>query len=332
MTVRIPSLDAMTSSILAASAASEPRRTVTAAVVQAAAPLFDTESALARAEELIREAVTGHGAEVVVLPEAFLGGYPKGLDFGITVGSRTPAGRDLFRRYHAAAIDVPGPEVDTLATLTHELGCHAVVGAVERQGGTLYCVALYFGPDGYKGLHRKLMPTAAERYLWGQGDGSTLPVVDTGTARLAAGICWENYMPLFRTAMYAKGVDLWCAPTVDDRDAWQATMRHIALEGRCFVLSANQYLRRDALPADVQPVQGDKPDTVLIGGGSVIVSPLGEVLAGPLRDGEGILTAELDFDDLTRARFDFDPTGHYARPDVFTLHVDESRHTTVTGG
>ncbi|MGY3206161.1 nitrilase [Streptomyces sp. TE5632] len=311
-------------------APAQPRRAVTVAVVQAAAPLFDTPTALTRAEEFIREAA-GRGARVVVLPEAYLGGYPKGLDFGITVGSRTPAGRDLFRRYHAAAIDIPGPEVETLAAVTRELDCHAVVGAVERSGGTLYCVALFFGPDGYLGLHRKLMPTAGERYLWGQGDGSTLPVVDTGTARLGAAICWENYMPLLRTAMYAKGVDLWCAPTVDDREAWQATMRHVALEGRCFVLSACQYLRRDALPADLHPVQGDAPDTVLIGGGSVIVSPLGDVLAGPLRDGEGILTAELDLDDLARARFDFDPVGHYARPDVFTLHVDESPRPTVTG-
>ncbi|MGW4799168.1 nitrilase-related carbon-nitrogen hydrolase [Nonomuraea sp. NPDC004297] len=327
----------MTSSQPAAPPAVPPagsrRRTVTAAVVQASAPLFDTRTALARAEELIREAVTGRGAEIVVLPEAFIGGYPKGLDFGITVGSRTPAGRELFRRYHAAAIDVPGgPEVAALAALTGELGCHAVIGAVERQGGTLYCVALFFGPDGYLGLHRKLMPTAAERYLWGQGDGSTLPVVDTGTARLGAGICWENLMPLFRTAMYAKGVEVWCAPTVDDRDTWQVTMRHIAMEGRCFVLGANQFMRRDALPADLRPVQGDAPDTVLIGGGSMIVSPLGEVLAGPLRDGEGILTAELDLDDLARARFDFDPVGHYARPDVFALHVDESARPAVSGG
>ncbi|MEU3963183.1 nitrilase-related carbon-nitrogen hydrolase [Streptomyces buecherae] len=307
-----------------------PARTVTAAVVQAAAPLFDTPAALARADELLREAVGRRGAEVVVFPEAFVGGYPKGLDFGVPVGSRTPEGRDLFRRYHAAAIEVPGPEVAALAAVTRELACHAVVGAIERQRGTLYCVALFFGPDGYLGLHRKLMPTAAERCLWGQGDGSTLPVVDTGAGRLGAAICWENYMPLFRTAMYAKGVDLWCAPTVDDRDAWQATMRHVAVEGRCFVLSANPYLRRDALPADLHPVRGDAPDTVLINGGSVIVSPLGEVLAGPLRDGEGILTATLDLDDLARARFDFDATGHYARPDVFALHVDESARAAVT--
>ena len=302
--------------------------TVTASVVQASAPLFDTPAALSRAQGLIREAARTNGAQVVVLPEAFLGGYPKGLDFGITVGRRTDAGRELFRRYHASAIEIPGPEVDALAALTRELGCHAVVGAVERQGGTLYCVALFFGPTGYLGLHRKLMPTAAERYLWGQGDGSTLPVIDTGAARIGAAICWENYMPLFRTTMYAKGVDLWCAPTVDDRDQWQASMRHIALEGRCFVLSANQFLRRDNLPADLQTQDMDQ---VLIGGGSVIVSPLGQVLAGPLRDCEGILTATLDLDDITRARFDFDAVGHYARPDVFSLHVDESARAAVTG-
>ncbi|QUQ71861.1 nitrilase-related carbon-nitrogen hydrolase [Kutzneria sp. CA-103260] len=297
--------------------------TVKAAVVQASAPLFDTPAALSRAKDLIRQA----NANVVVLPEAFLGGYPKALDFDITVGRRTNAGRELFRRYHAAAIDVPGPEVESLASLTRELGCHAVVGAVERQGGTLYCVALFFGPTGYLGLHRKLMPTAAERYLWGQGDGSTLPVIDTGTARIGAAICWENYMPLFRTTMYAKGVDLWCAPTVDDRDQWQASMRHIALEGRCFVLSANQFLRRDDLPPDLR---FDTMDPVLIGGGSVIVSPLGEVLAGPLRDSEGILAAQLDLDDLARARFDFDVVGHYARADVFTLQVDESSRNAVS--
>nr|WP_042191939.1 nitrilase-related carbon-nitrogen hydrolase [Kibdelosporangium sp. MJ126-NF4]CEL20385.1 Plant-induced nitrilase, hydrolyses beta-cyano-L-alanine [Kibdelosporangium sp. MJ126-NF4]CTQ97610.1 Plant-induced nitrilase (EC 3.5.5.1), hydrolyses beta-cyano-L-alanine [Kibdelosporangium sp. MJ126-NF4] len=309
---------------------SQPSRTVTVAVVQAAAPLFDTAAAVSLAEELIREAATQRGAEVIVLPEAFIGGYPKGLDFGVTVGNRSPAGRDVFRRYHAAAIDVPGPEVDTLAAVTRELGCHVVIGAVERKRGTLYCVALFFGPDGYLGLHRKLVPTAAERYLWGQGDGSTLPVIDTGTARIGAAICWENYMPLLRTTMYAKGVDLWCAPTVDDRETWETAMRHIALEGRCFVLGATQYMRRDAMPDDLHPVQGDAPDTVLISGGSLIVSPLGEILAGPLRDGEGILTAELDLDDLARARFDLDTTGHYARPDVFTLHVDESPHRTVT--
>lgn len=301
---------------------------VTAAVVQAGSRLFDTAANLDKAKESIVDAA-GRGAELVVLPEAFLGGYPKGLDFGVVVGSRTDPGREQFRRYFESAIAVPGPETAELAALTGELGCHVVIGAIERSGGTLYCTALFFGPGGYLGKHRKLMPTAAERLIWGCGDGSTMPVVDTGVARLGAAICWENYMPLFRTAMYAKGVDVWCAPTVNDRDNWQATMRHVALEGRCFVLSACQYLRRAQLPADVHPVPGDEPETVLIGGGSVIVSPLGEVLAGLLRDGEGILTAELDLGDVARSRFDFDAIGHYARPDIFALHVDESRRDAV---
>ncbi|MFC5053452.1 nitrilase-related carbon-nitrogen hydrolase [Saccharothrix xinjiangensis] len=308
---------------------SDDEHLVRAAVVQAGARLFDTPANLEKAVGLIREAA-GSGAEVVVLPEAFLGGYPKGLDFGVTVGSRTPEGREVFRRYHDSAITVPGPETRVLAGITRELGCHVVTGAVERRGSTLYCAALFFGPDGYLGLHRKVVPTAAERLVWGQGDGSTMPVFTAGSARLGAAICWENYMPLFRTAMYAKGVDLWCAPTVDDRENWQATMRHVALEGRCFVLSACQHLLRADLPPDVRPVQGDDPGTVLVGGGSVIISPLGEVLAGPLRGTEGVLTAELDLRDLARSRFDFDVVGHYARPDLFSLHVDETAR--IPGG
>ncbi|WP_328912272.1 MULTISPECIES: nitrilase-related carbon-nitrogen hydrolase [unclassified Streptomyces] len=296
---------------------------VTAAVVQVGSYLFDTPRTLAKAHDVIADAARG-GARIVVLPEAYLGGYPKGLTFGVTIGERTRPGREEFRRYFASAIDVPGPETDALAALAQDLGVHIVTGAVERSGGTLYCVALFFGPrSGLLAKHRKLMPTAAERIVWGQGDGSTMPVVDTGTGRLGAGICWENYMPLFRAAMYAKGVDIWCAPSVDHRDAWQVTMRHVALEGRCFVLCANQFLTRADLPPDVRPVQGEAPGTVLINGGSVIVSPLGNVLAGPLRDAEGVLTAELDLDELPRARFDFDASGHYSRPDVFGLLVDD---------
>jgi len=262
-----------------------------------------------------------------VLPEAFLGGYPKGLDFGVTVGSRSPEGRDVFRRYREAAVELTGPEVARLAELAAELGVHLVGGVIEREGGTLYCTAVFIDPrHGLAAHHRKLMPTAAERFLWGQGDGSTMPAVPTEYGVLGSAICWENYMPLFRQAMYAKGVEIWCAPTVDDRDQWQATMRHVALEGRCFVISANQYLTRADLPDNLH-LALDGP--ILINGGSVIVSPLGEVLAGPLRTGEGVLVAELDLGDLDRGRFDFDAVGHYARPDVFTLAVDESPRRTV---
>ncbi|MDQ1138165.1 nitrilase [Microbacterium sp. SORGH_AS 1204] len=298
---------------------------ITVAVVQAGSLLFDTPASLMKAETFIRDAAA-QGAALVVLPEAFLGGYPKGVDFGITVGSRSPEGRDMFKRYADSAITLPGQEVTHLAELSAELGIDIVAGVIEREGGTLYCATVFItATGGHVATHRKLMPTAAERYLWGQGDGSTLATIETSYGRVGSAICWENYMPLFRTAMYQQGVQLWCAPTVDDRDAWSATMRHIALEGRCFVLSANQYLLRSDLPEDVHPVQGEDPDTLLIGGGSMIVSPLGDVLAGPLRGREGILVAEVDLDDITRAQFDLDVTGHYSRPDIFTLTTDTTR-------
>jgi nitrilase len=165
------------------------------------------------------------------------------------------------------------------------------------------------------------MPTPVERLIGGQGDDSTLPVVDTPLGRLGAVICWENYMPQLRLAMYAQGIALYCAPTVDDRESWQATMRHIALEGRCFVLAACQFARRSDYPDDY-PVAADGPDAVLIGGGSVIVDPLGQVLAGPARDGEAVLVADLDMTAIDRAVLDFDVVGHYARPDIFRLDVD----------
>lgn len=294
-----------------------------AAVVQAGSILFDTPGTLAKARGFVERAADA-GARLAVFPEAFVGGYPKGIDFGARVGSRSPEGRDDFRRYWDAAINVPGPETAQLGDMAAAGHLHLVIGVIERDAGTLYCTALFFGPDGgLQGRHRKLMPTASERLIWGFGDGSTLPAVETPFGTLGAAICWENYMPLLRTAMYAKGVTIWCAPTVDDRDSWQPTMQHIALEGRCFVLSACQYLRRADCPDNYHPIQGEAPDTVLIRGGSVIVSPLGKVLAGPLRGGEGVLVADLDSREIARGKYDLDVVGHYARPDVFTLTVDE---------
>jgi nitrilase len=310
---------------------------VVVAAVQVGSVLFDTPATLVKAERWIREAAAG-GARLVVLPEAFLGGYPKGFDFGITVGSRSPEGRELFRRYREAAVELDGQEVARLAELAAELDVHLVAGVIERDGGTLYCTAVFIDPRaGLVAHHRKLMPTAAERYLWGQGDGSTMPAVRTDFGVLGAAICWENYMPLFRQTMYAKGVQLWCAPTVDDREQWQATMRHIALEGRCFVISANQYFtRHDTADAGDRTEStestgstGPADSAVLINGGSTIISPLGEILAGPLRTGEGVLLAELDLADLDRSYFDLDSIFHYASPEIFTLSVDESPHQTV---
>ena len=282
---------------------------VRAAVVQAGSILFDSQASIAKAETLIAEAA-GSGAKLVVFPEAFVGGYPKGADFGARVGSRTPEGRKLFARYYQNAVEVPGPATARLGEAARAHGVWLVIGVIERDAGTLYCTALFFAPDGsLPARHRKLMPTAMERLIWGFGDGSTLPVIETEFGRIGAVICWENYMPLLRAAMYAKGIQFYCAPTVDDRETWAVTMRHIALEGRCFVLSSCQYSQA-----------GDAP----IRGGSIIVGPLGAILAGPRYDCECILTAELDPAEIAEGKFDLDVVGHYARPDVFRLEVNEA--------
>jgi nitrilase len=300
------------------------------AVVQAGSFVFDTDRTLESVRCYCEQAASLR-ARLVVFPEAFLAGYPKGIAFGARVGSRSAGGREDYRRYWESAIEIPGTEVTALGGIAKRHQVDLVMGAIERDQGTLYCSVLFFGPDGeLRGKHRKLMPTGSERLIWGLGDGSTMPTVKTDFGTLGAAICWENYMPLFRMAMYAKGVNVWCAPTVDDREVWQATMQHIALEGRCFVLSACQYLRRSQCPEDYHAIQGDAPDTVLIKGGSVIVSPLGEILAGPLWGKEGVLVAELDEEDAIRGKFDLDVVGHYARPDVFHLSVDERAQSTVT--
>jgi nitrilase len=298
------------------------KATVKAAVVQAAPVMFDTEKTLAKLADLTREAAT-RGADIVVFPEAFVGGYPKGLDFGARLGSRSPEGREDFRRYYESAIAVPGPQSALLAATARDNGVHLVVGVIERGGATLYCTALMYGPDGrLLGKRRKVMPTAMERLVWGFGDGSTLTVVDSDVGRVGAVICWENYMPMLRMAMYAQGVELYCAPTVDDRETWLPTMRTIALEGRCFVLSACQFLRRSDCPPDYAAIQGDDHATVLIRGGSCIIDPLGNVLAEPRFDGEAIRIADLDRRSLARGKYDLDVAGHYARPDIFKLTVN----------
>lgn len=293
-----------------------------AAVVQAASNPTDSLSAAEKAAEMLRKAAHG-GASLVVFPEAFIGGYPKGASFGTPIGMRKPQGRIDFQHYHECAIDLDGPEVELLSQATAETGAFVVIGVIERDGGTVYCTALFF--DGEKGLvakHRKLMPTGAERLIWGFGDGSTMPVIDTPLGRIGAVICWENYMPMMRMAMYDQGITLYCAPTADDRDGWAATMQHVALEGRCFVLSACQHITRGAYPADYDCALGDDPETVLLRGGSMIVDPLGGVLAGPDYSGETILYADIDPTCVVRGKYDFDVVGHYARPDIFKLDVN----------
>lgn len=292
------------------------------AVVQAGSVVGDTAASVKKAERLIREA-GANGAEVAVFPEAFIGGYPKGRTFDVVVGARTPLGREEYRRYADGAVEIDGPEIEALAEAAATANVFTVMGIIERSGGTLYCSAVLIDPDlGVVGNHRKLMPTASERLIWGFGDGSTLDVADSKAGRIGTAICWENYMPLFRQAMYAQGVELYCVPTVDDRTVWQSTMTHIALEGRNFVLSACQAVPKASYPEDTEFPPHVGNENWVIRGGSVIIDPLGNVLAGPEYDKETILYAEIDMNDRTRAQFDLDVTGHYGRPDVFELQVN----------
>ena len=294
------------------------------AVVQAAPSLFDTQETLDRFDKLLSEA-TSAGAELVVFPEAFVGGYPKGTAFGATVGARSDEGRALYARYRRAAIEIPGPGLERLraAVMTHKV--HVVVGIIERAGNTLYCASLLFAPDGaILGHHRKLVPTGAERLIWGQGDASDIAVIHTDLGRIGMAICWENYMPLYRSELYRQGVQIYVAPTVDCRDTWASTMRHIAVEGRCFVLSATQYAIRADYPEDFPLPSGDDADEVVIRGGSLVADPYGTLLTGPVFDRQDVLVTDIDLGVLDGAYLDLDVSGHYARPDLFWLATTQS--------
>lgn len=302
---------------------------IIASVVQTGSVAFNLDASLSRLEAHIRKAAAA-GSKLVVFPEAYLGTYPKGMDFGARVGQRSQEGRDWFAQYYENAVDMDGLHMKTLASLATELGIIIHGGIIERDGGTLYCTAVTIGLDGQLlARHRKVMPTASERLIWGFGDGSTLSAAKTEFGTVGGGICWENYMPAYRLHQYAQDVDFYCTPTVDDRDQWQNTMRHIAYEGRCFVLSACQYSVRSDYPDNYEYLPLEDPNS-LIRGGSVIISPMGRILAGPVYGKEIVLTAELDLSERAKGRFDLDVAGHYGRPDIFQLDVNVSGPRVVT--
>ena len=301
-------------------------------VVQAGSDPFDTPSTLSKFSDLLSDAKAAK-SDLAVFPEAFVGGYPKGVDFGVRVGSRDDAGRELFRLYSDNAVELSSPEYESLSEAVAANEVATVVGVIERKGATLYCSTFSFERDGsLLGVHRKLVPTAMERLIWGQGDGSDLPVMDSSAGWLVSAICWENYMPLLRSYYYNANPDFYCVSTVDDRPVWLPTMQTIALESRAFVLSACQYLERGMIGLgddQFDAVQGNSADTVLINGGSCIIAPSGEVLAEPVYGKETILTAEVDLNDRTRGKFDLDVAGHYARPDVFELKANVGAQRNV---
>lgn len=292
--------------------------------VQATPVIFDKQKTVEKAVKLIKKAAS-ENVKLLVFPESFIPAYPAGLGFGTVVGSRTEAGRDQFREYWEQSVEVPGPETERLIELAKEHDMYIVMGVTERDttSKTLYCSLLYFSPEtGLMGKHRKLKPTAAERLVWGDGDGSTLSTFDTAIGKIGGLICWENYMPLARMAMYQKGVELYVAPTADARDSWNSTMIHIAREGRCYVIGCNQIINKSDYPDHFKEHLAEDRPELLSRGGSVIVSPMGEVLAGPLYNDEGLLTAEANIEDLVRSKMDFDVIGHYSREDVFEFGVN----------
>ncbi|KYG71748.1 nitrilase [Roseivirga ehrenbergii] len=296
-----------------------------AAVVQASPVLFDLEKTLAKTAHLVSEA-SSKGAKLALFPEAFISAYPRGLSFGTVVGNRSTEGRETWLRYWDSSIKVPSKATDQLGEMARKANLFLVIGVNEKDtvSGTMYCTMLYFNPKGeLMGKHRKLKPTAAERIIWGEGDGSTLSTFNTSLGKMGGLICWENYMPLARMAMYQKGVQLYLAPTADSRESWQHTLKHIALEGRCFVMGCNQFVTKSMYPNDLPGITDlDHQPEVMSRGGSVIVAPTGEVLAGPLWEEEGIITAEISIDEVIKSKLDFDPIGHYARNDVFSLTVE----------
>lgn len=297
-------------------------------LIQDSPVFFDKEQSLLKVEKLTK-AYAKEGVQLIVFPESFIPGYPRGFSFGAKIGSRTEAGRDLYLKYHNNSIDLQSNDLQRLEALSHAENIYLVIGVTEKEAhsGSLFCSMLYISPThGLLGVHRKIKPTGTERLIWAEADGRSLVSFQTSIGRIGGLICWENYMPLARMAMYQKGVEIYVAPTADSRDVWTATMQHIALEGRCFVLGCNQYFTKSMYPLEYQNLVDQEPEN-MCRGGSVIVSPLGKVIAGPLFDQAGTLIAEIDLEEIIKSKLDFDPIGHYARNDIFKLEVKDQPAT-----
>lgn len=287
-------------------------------VVQATPSLFRKDESLQIVENWIKKA-SAKKCQLVLFPEAFIPGYPRGLNFGSVVGKRTEKGKRQWQDYWENSIEVPGKHTEKLGEFARQNSIYLAIGVSERSATskTLYCSLLYFNPSGeLLGKHRKIKPTGIERIIWGEGDGTTLTTINSGIGKIGGLICWENYMPLARMAMYSKGIEIYLAPTADNRESWLTALKHIAVEGRCYVMGANQYVTKDHYPPSLQEDIIDENE-VMSPGGSVIISPNGKVLAGPLFNEEGLLTTEYDPGELIRSRMDFDVIGHYSRNDIF---------------
>ncbi len=292
------------------------------AAIQAAPVFLDREGTVDKVVAFTEKAAA-EGAGLIVFPETFIPTYPDWV-WRTTAFSRQSA--DLFARLLDQSVVVPSATTQAIGEAATRANAYISIGVNEREevGSTIYNAQLYFDNEGNLiAKHRKLMPTGGERLVWGMGDGSTLDVLQTPFGRLGGLTCWENYMPLARAALYAKGIEVYLAPTWDNSDVWVASMQHIAKEGRMFVVGVNFCMRGSDVPADVparDEIYGGEEDW-LSKGNSVIVAPTGQILAGPLIGEEGIIYADIDVADAQRERHQFDPVGHYARAEVLQLRV-----------
>lgn len=290
-------------------------------VAQTAPVFFNKEETLLKLEKIAR--THSNSSDLLLFPESFVPGYPRGFSFGTKVGSRSEEGRQLYRSYFENSIDLSGNDRTRLEKLAKETSTYLIIGATEKveKSGSLYCSMIYVSPHhGLLGVHRKIKPTGLERVIWAEADGSSLVTYDTSIGKLGGLICWENYMPLARQAMYNQGIEIYLAPTADSRESWTPSLQHIAMEGRCFVLGCNQYVNKSMYPETFQSYLGDMPEEIC-SGGSMIVDPYGKIIAGPIHGKEEFLKATLDLEHIIESKLDFDINGHYSRPDIFELDV-----------
>ena len=297
------------------------------ALVQAEPVMFDKKAGLEKTLCLIREAAAS-APDLIVFPELFIPGYPFGMNFGFGVGRREEPGRADWLRYADASLLVPGPETEQLSAAAREAGAYLSIGVSERvaESGTLYNTNLIFSPEGeLVSHHRKLKPTGSERLVWGDAQSHYFPVADTPWGPMGSLICWESYMPLARVALYEKGVTLYLSPNTNDNPEWHDTIRHIAIEGKCYFINCDMLITRAHYPTDLKTYDRDvaRLPEQICRGGSCIVDPFGHYVTEPVWDEEAIIVADLDMSLPSAARMEFDPCGHYARPDVLRLTVEE---------
>lgn len=295
------------------------------AVVQCAPVMFDKIACTDKVIALTREAAA-NGAELIVFPELMIPGYPYGMTFGFTVGSRGADGRKDWKLYYDNSILVPGEETERMSRAAREAGAYVSVGVSERDAvsGTLYNTNLVFSPDGEMTVHRKLKPTGSERVVWGDADKHYFPVTDSPWGPIGSLICWESYMPLARVALYEKGVTLYISPNTNDNEEWQSTIRHIAIEGHCYFINCDMYFTRDMYPKDLHcPEEIQKLNDIVCRGGSCVIDPYGHAVTETVWDKEAVVYADLDMQKVPASRMEFDACGHYSRPDVLELRVHE---------